>query len=73
MFLIMFMYFPLTPFHLQQLKQITRDRIVELARLYAKVDWLKQHKDSLIARLNEANTLVSDLGAQDRAQKEELA
>ena len=34
--------------------------------------WLEQHNTSLITRLGEANTLVSDLGARDRA-REELA
>jgi len=37
------------------------------------VQWLEQQNATLIERLGEANTLVSDLGAQDRAQKEELA
>ena len=37
------------------------------------MQWLEQWNTNLIARLGEANTLVSDLGSQDRARKEELA
>jgi len=37
------------------------------------VQWLELQNATLIERLGEANTLVSDLGAQDRARKEELA
>jgi len=37
------------------------------------VQWLEQWHANLIARLGEANTLVSNLGAQDRAREEELA
>jgi hypothetical protein len=37
------------------------------------VQWLEQQHATLIERLGEANTLVSDLGAQDHARKEELA
>ena len=37
------------------------------------MQWLEQQHATLIERLGEANTLVSDLGAQDRARKEELA
>jgi len=37
------------------------------------VQWLEQQNATLIERLGEANTLVSDLGAQDRVRKEELA
>lgn len=37
------------------------------------MQWLEQQNATLIERLGEANTLVSDLGAQDRVRKEELA
>ena len=37
------------------------------------MQWLDQQNATLIERLGEANTLVSDLGAQDRVRKEELA
>jgi hypothetical protein len=37
------------------------------------VQWLEQWHANLIVRLGEANTLVSNLGAQDCAREEELA
>ena len=37
------------------------------------MQWLEQQNTTLIERLGKANTLVSDLGAQDHARKEELA
>ena len=37
------------------------------------MQWLEQQNATLVERLGEANTLVSDLGVQDRARKEELA
>ena len=37
------------------------------------MQWLEQQNATLIERLGEANTFVSDLGVQDRARKEELA
>ena len=37
------------------------------------MQWLEQQNATLIERLGEANTLVSDLGAQDHVRKEELA
>ena len=49
------------------------DKSTELAHQYAKVQWLEQCNTSLVARLDEANTLVSDLGAQDHAREEQLA
>ena len=58
---------------MQRLKQISREKSAELAQQYSKVQWLEQWNATLVARLGEANTLVSDLGAQDRARKEELA
>ena len=59
--------------HPQRLRQISRDRSAELARQHSKVQWLEQWHANLIARLGEANTLVSNLGAQDHAREEELA
>ena len=59
--------------HPQRLRQISRENSVELAQQYSKVQWLEQWNATLIERLGEANTLVSDLGVQDRARKEELA
>ena len=69
----MYMYLPLTSIRSQQLKQISRDKSAELAQQDSKVHWLEQCNASLIARLNEANTLVSDLGAWNRAREVELA
>ena len=59
--------------HPQRLRQISRDKSVELAQQHSEVQWLEQQNATLIERLGEANTLVSDLGAQDRVRKEELA
>ena len=68
----MFMYLLLTPFRSQQLKKISHDKSAELAQQYSKVQWLEQWNTNLITRLGETNTLVSNLGAQDRARQEEL-
>jgi len=43
-----------------------------LARLYSQVRWFGQHNASLVVRTIEANTLVTDLGARQRALEEEL-
>ena len=51
--------------HPQRLRQISRDKSAELAQQYSKVQWLEQWNANLIAQLGEANTLVSDLGAED--------
>ena len=59
--------------HPQRLRQISRDKSAELAQQHYKVQWLEQWNASLIARLGDANTLVFDLGAQDRVRQEELA
>ena len=72
LFPLTFIYLPLTH-SARSGKEISHDKSAELARLYSKVQWLEQWNTNLIARLGEANTLVSDLGAQYRAQKEELA
>ena len=57
----------------QRLRQMSRGKSAELAHQYSKVQWLEQCNDCLIARLGEANTMVSNLGAQDRAREEELS
>ena len=59
--------------HPQHLRQISRDKSAKLAQQHSEVQWLEQQNATLIERLGEANTLVSDLGAQDRVRKEELA
>ena len=58
--------------HPQRLRQISRDKSAELAQQYSKVQWLEQWNANLIVQLGKANTLVSDLGAQDRERQEEL-
>ena len=62
-FLIAFMCLLLMPFCSQLLLHILRDKSVELDQQYSKVHWLERYNASLIDRLGEANTLVSDLGA----------
>ena len=59
--------------HPQRLRQISCDKSAELAQQHSEVQWLEQQNATLIERLGKANALVSDLGAQDRARKEELA
>jgi hypothetical protein len=54
--------------HPQRLRQITRDKSAELTQQYSEVQWLDEQNATLIERLGEANTLVSDLVAQDRAR-----
>jgi len=53
--------------------QMSRDKSVELAQQYSRVHWLEQYNASLVARLGNANTLVSNLGARNHALEEELA
>jgi hypothetical protein len=60
-FLIAFIWHPLTSFCSQQLMQMSRDKSVELARQYSRVNWLERYNASLVVRLGEANALVSDL------------
>jgi hypothetical protein len=52
--------------------QMSRDKRVELAQQCSRVHWLEQYNASLIAWLGDANSLVADLGVQDRAREEEL-
>jgi hypothetical protein len=58
---------------LQRLREISRNKSAELARLYSQVRWLGQYNAKLVVRTIEANTLVTDLGARQRALEEELA
>ena len=69
----MFLCVPLTLLRLQWLREISRNKSTELARLYFQVCWLAQYNASLVVRTIEANTLVTDLGACQRAPEEELA
>ena len=64
---------PLISFCSQRLKEISCSKSAELVRQYSQVRWLEQCNASMVARMNEANTLVSDLGARQRALEEELA
>ena len=57
----------------QRLREISRNKSTELARLYSQVRWLGQHNASLVVRTIDTNTLVTDLGARQRALEEELA
>ena len=49
-----------------------RSKSAELARQYSQVQWLEQCNANMVARMNEANILVSDLGARQCALEEEL-
>jgi len=62
-FLIVFIWLPLTSFYSHQLMQRSRDKSVELAQQYSRVNWLERYNANLIAWLGVSNTLVSDLGA----------
>ena len=63
----------LTPFHLQRLREISRNKSAELTRLYSQVRWLGQYNTDLVLRVIDDNTLVTTLGARQRALEEELA
>ena len=58
---------------LQRLREILHNKSAELARLYSQLRRLGQHNASLVVRTIETNTLVTDLGAHQRALEEELA
>jgi hypothetical protein len=60
-------------FRSQRLKEISQSKSAELARQYSQVQWLEQCNASMVTRMNEANILVSDLGARQCALEEELA
>ena len=59
--------------HSQWLREISRNKSAELARLYSQVRWLGQYNASLVVWTIEANTLVTNPGARQRALEEELA
>ena len=63
----------LTSFHLQRLREISRNKSVELTRLYSQVRWLQQCNADLVLQTIDANTLVTNLGVSQRALEEELA
>ena len=69
----MFLCASLTLSHLQRLRYISQNKSAELTRLYSQVRWLGQYNAKLVLRTIDANTLVTDLGARQRALEEELA
>ena len=69
----MFLCVLLTLFHLQRLRDISRNKSAELTRLYSQVRWLGQYNAKLVLRTIDANTLVTDLGARKCVLEEELA
>ena len=68
----MFLCASLTLSHLQRLREISRNKSAELTRLYSHVRWLGQYNADLVLRTIDANTLVTNLGARQRALEEEL-
>ena len=59
-------------FYLQRLREILRNKSAELTRLYSQVRWIGQCNADLVLRVIDANTLVTTLGARQRALEEEL-
>ena len=58
---------------MQRLREISRNKSAELTRLYSQVRWLGQYNADLVLLTSDANTLVTNLGARQRALEEELA
>ena len=58
---------------MQRLREISRNKSTEPTRLYSQVRWLGQYNADLVLRTIDANTLVTNLGARQRALEEELA
>ena len=71
--MVLFLCASLTLSHLQRLRDISRNMSAELTRLYSQVRWLGQYNAKLVLRTIDANTLVNDLGACQRALEEQLA
>ena len=69
----MFLCVLLTSLRLQRLREISRNKSTELARLYSQVRWHGQHNADLVVRTIEANTMVTDLGVRQHALEKELA
>ena len=61
------------PFHLQRLREISREKSAEMTRLYSQMSWLGQHNAELVPKNIEANTKMADLGARQQALEEGLA
>src|SRR6185503_1863964 len=65
-----------TPPYLQQLMSMSTEKNEKLARLHSRVHWLGSHNDTLVTRLEEANTRadqVTHLEARIRELEQELA
>ena len=55
------------------MREISCKKSAELTRLYSQVRWLGQYNADLVLRTIDTNTLVTNLGARQRALEEELA
>ena len=53
-----------TPFHLQRLREISREKSAEMSRMYSQMSQLGQHNAELVLKNIEANTRMTDLGAR---------
>ena len=53
-----------TPFHLQWLREISREKSAEMSRMYSQMSQLGQHNAELVLKNIEANTKMADLGAR---------
>ena len=53
-----------TPFHLQWLREISREKSAEMSRMYSQMSQLGQHNAELVLKNIEANTKIADLGAR---------
>ena len=60
-------------FHLQRLRDISRNKSTELTRLYSQMHWLGQYNADLVLRNIDANTQLTNLGAHQCVLEEELA
>ena len=52
---------------MQRLRDISRKKSAEMARLHSQISWLGQHNAELVLKNIEANTKMTDLGARQRA------
>ena len=66
------MFLP-TPFHLQRLRDMSREKSAEMTRLYSQMSQLGRHNAELVIKIIDANTKMADLGARQQALEEELA
>ena len=62
-----------TPFHLQRLGEISREKSAEMTRMYSQMSQLGQHNAELVLKNIEANMRMADLGARQQALEEDLA